>query len=64
MECVEVPVFSVQWSVSQVQCFGRRVWGSGLSVQRYFLFLSKHFGALLSLGNVDPIGAPQIACAI
>jgi len=26
--------------------------------------LSKHFGALLSLGNVDPSGAPQIACAI
>ena len=28
------------------------------------LFVSKHFGALLSLGNVDPLGAPQIACAI
>jgi hypothetical protein len=28
--------------------------------------VSKHFGALLSLGNVDPLGAPtpQIACAI
>ena len=25
--------------------------------------VSKHFGALLSLGNVDPLGVPQIACA-
>jgi len=26
--------------------------------------VSKHFGALLSAGNVDPLRAPQIACAI
>ena len=26
--------------------------------------VSKHSGALLSLGNVDPLGVPQIACAI